>query len=135
MRNEPLIGLGLAKDGAMEVPSDPDRVGWFTGGGRPGGPGPTVLAGHVDSRTGPAVFYKLTSLKPGDRVTVTRGDGQKVIYRVTRTQDVPKDTFPTEAVFGASAGDELRLITCTGQWDRVNQTHLDNRVVWAQAVS
>ncbi len=33
---EPLIDLGIAPDGGMEVPADFDDVGWFTGGGRPG---------------------------------------------------------------------------------------------------
>lgn len=132
---EELIDLGLSFDGTLEVPADPDRVGWFSGGGRPGGPGPTVLAGHVDSRTGPAVFARLTDLVRGDTVSVTTQDGRRIDYRVTRAEDVPKDTFPTEAVFGSTPGDELRLITCTGDWDRVNRTHLDNRVVWAEAVT
>jgi len=130
---EPLIGLGLASDGSMEVPKSADEVGWFTGGGRPGGQGPTVIAGHVDSRTGPGIFYELTSLRVGDEVSVTGRDGRTIAYRVTKFQDVPKDAFPTELVFGASVEDELRLITCTGEWDQERRSHRDNRIVWAVA--
>lgn len=133
LQAEPLIGLGLATDGTMEVPKSAEDVGWFTGGGRPGGPGPTVIAGHVDSRTGPGVFYELTSLKVGDEVSVKRQDGRTMTYRVTKFQDVPKDAFPTEIVFGASSDDELRLITCTGEWDQTRRSHRDNRIVWAKA--
>ena len=115
------------------MPEDADRVGWFDGGGRPGGGGPTVLAGHVDSRTGPAVFYRLTDLVAGDQVVLTSDDGS-FAYTVTKTEDVPKDQFPTEAVFGSTPGDELRLITCTGTYDRARRSHRDNRVVHAVAV-
>lgn len=119
----------------MEVPSDPDRVGWFTGGGRPGGDGPTVVAGHVDSKEGPAVFAGLTRLKVGDEVHLDDQDGRRVTYRVDRATDYPKGTFPTEEVFGATADDTVRLITCTGEWDSVASQYTDNRVVYASAVS
>lgn len=132
--DEQLIGLGLAADGTLEVPDDPDRVGWFIGGGRPGGTGPTVLAGHVDSTTGPAVFARLTELRVSDTVVVSSADGRSTRYRVTRAIDVPKAQFPTEAVFGASPTDELRLITCTGVWDRGARSLRDNRVVFAVPV-
>lgn len=133
--DERLIGLGLAPDGAMEVPEDPARAGWFTGGGRPGGPGPTVVAGHVDSTDGPAVFGDLTALSAGDEVHLEDAKGTRVTYRVDRATDYPKGTFPTEQVFGATADDELRLITCTGEWDSVASQYTDNRVVYASAVT
>lgn len=133
--DEPLVDLGIAADGVMEVPTDADEVGWFTGGGRPGGFGPTVLAGHVDSDEGPAVFFRLTELVEGDEVIVASTDGTQVRYRVDRVIDVPKGEFPTGDVFGATPGDELRLITCTGAWDSLAQSYEDNRVVFASAVT
>lgn len=131
--DEQLIDLGLAADGGMEVPQDPSRVGWFTWGGRPGGPGPTVVAGHVDSDLGPAVFFRLTELQPGDEVQVHSADGQAVTYVVDHAADYPKGEFPTEEVFGATASDQLRLITCTGSWDSLAASYSDNRVVYATA--
>ncbi|MEI4272291.1 class F sortase [Klenkia sp. LSe6-5] len=126
-----LIGLGVAADGTAEVPTDFDDVGWFTPGGRPGARGPTVLMGHVDSTAGPAVFYDLRDLAPGDTVQLTVADGSAATYTVTGTEQVAKDTFPTAAVFGATADDVLRLITCTGAFDAGARSYTDNLVVTA----
>lgn len=133
--DEQLIDLGLAASGELDVPSDPARVGWFTGGGRPGGRGPTVLVGHLDSASGPAVFADLPDLVTGDEVTVTAEDGTAVTYAVTRTEDFRQDDFPTEAVFGATPDDQLRLITCTGPYDREAGRYTENRVVFASPVA
>ncbi|MBB3158709.1 LPXTG-site transpeptidase (sortase) family protein [Microbacterium proteolyticum] len=130
--DEPLIELGIADDGGMEVPVDYDEVGWFSGGGRPGGNGPTVIAAHVDSPTGPAVFQALKNLAVGDVVEVYGEDGVAHLYRVTETADYPKSAFPTARVFGATARDELRLITCGGVFDRDAGSYVDNRVVYAE---
>ena len=130
---EPLIDLGIGADGKMEVPSDFDDVGWFTGGGKPGGRGPTVIAGHVDSVTAPAVFFRLHELAPGDEIAVTDIDGRVVTYVVTEVADFPKDDFPTARVFGATPADELRLITCGGFFDASSGHYEDNRVVFATA--
>ncbi|WAB80424.1 class F sortase [Microcella daejeonensis] len=128
----PLIDLGIEPDGTMEVPSDFDEVGWFTGGGRPGGSGPTVIAAHVDSPTGPAAFIDLDRVAVGDAVTVTDAEGTAHDYVVTRVEQYPKDAFPTAEVFGASARDELRLITCTGVFDPDAASYVDNLVVYAE---
>ncbi|GMA30111.1 class F sortase [Litorihabitans aurantiacus] len=133
--DEQMMELGIADDGKMEVPDDWDRVGWFTGGGRPGGRGPTVIAGHVDSPTGPAVFFRLTELEVGDRVEVDDADGTTHAYEVYRVENFLKDDYPTREVFGALATDELRLVTCTGEFDTRSQRHDQNRVVFARAIT
>lgn len=129
--NEPLIDLGLTADGGMEVPSDFDDVGWYTPGGRPGGHGPLVIAGHVDSPTGPAIFLRLRELDIGDTVDITDANGTVHTYRVTEVADYAKTAFPTVRVFGATAADELRLITCGGTFDASVGSYEDNRVVFA----
>lgn len=128
---EPLIDLGIGADGTMEVPADFADVGWFTGGGMPGGHGPLVIAGHVDSPRGPAVFVRLRDLVPGDTVDVTDVSGTVHRYAVVEVADYPKSAFPTARVFGASREDELRLITCGGVFDRSIGHYEDNRVVYA----
>ncbi|WP_288908763.1 class F sortase [uncultured Microbacterium sp.] len=128
----PLIDLGIGDAGVMEVPADYDDVGWFTGGGRPGGYGPTVIAAHVDSPTGPAAFIRLRELAPGDEVEVTDETGVAHRYTVTEVADYPKADFPTARVFGATATDELRLITCGGVFDPAAASYEDNRVVFAE---
>jgi len=47
---------------------------------------------------------------------------------------VPKDEFPTFAVFGATADDVLRLVTCAGDFDRGARSYVDNLVVHASRV-
>lgn len=129
--SEELIDLGITEGGSLEVPEDPDRVGWFTGGGRPGGVGPTVIVGHVDSTDGPAVFARLPELRPGDEVVVDSADGVRTTYVVDEARDVPQQPFPTEEVFGVTPEDTLRLITCTGPYDREVGRYTENRIVTA----
>ncbi|MFD1340042.1 class F sortase [Microbacterium lemovicicum] len=132
--DEPLIELGIAPDGSMEVPVDYDEVGWFTGGGRPGSTGPTVIAAHVDSPTGPAVFRHLADVSTGDVIEVHDSQQRTHLYRVTETQDYAKALFPTAQVFGATPRDELRVITRGGVFDRGTGHYLDNRVVFAERI-
>lgn len=129
----PLIGLGLAADGSMEVPTDFSEAGWLTTAAPPGERGNAVIAGHVDDRSGPAVFFRLRDLQPGDPVEVSRTDGVLVTYTVDRVERYPKDAFPTEEVFGPVPGSSLRLITCGGSFDPAVRSYRDNIVVYASA--
>lgn len=128
--DEVLVDLGLTESGAMEVPSDFGDVGWFTGGGRPGGLGPTVLAGHLDSKTGPAVFDRLPDIAVGESVMVFDDEGVAAGYRITSIGDYDKDDFPTADVFGALPTDEIRLITCSGDFDSTVGSYERNVVVF-----
>jgi len=131
---ENLIPLGIQANGEMEVPVDYDDVGWFTGGGKPGGFGPTVIAGHVDSRSGPAVFFRLGEMVVGDRFTLTGADGTDYEYEVYKAESYKKAEFPTVAVFGATTVDEVRLITCGGEYNTAIGRYVDNLVVYAKRV-
>jgi sortase (surface protein transpeptidase) len=116
----------------MEVPDDFGRAGWFAEGPAPGQPGPAVIAGHVDSNTGPAVFYRLRDLRPGDQLAVTRADGSRLRFVVEVARSFPKTGFPTDAVFGPTPAAELRLVTCAGTFDRARGSYRDNLVVFAR---
>jgi hypothetical protein len=129
--SSPLVRLGLNRDRTMEVPGDFQAAGWFTGGPQPGQLGPAVIAGHVDSRTGPAVFYRLRELRPGDQVRVELADGTALRFVVERARSYPKAGFPTGAVFGPVPSAALRLVTCTGDFDRARGSYRDNLVVFA----
>lgn len=125
--------LALAESGELESPVDPDRAGWYADGPAPGDLGPAVIAGHVDSRDGPAVFYRLATMSEGDRIVVARADGSTVAFRVESVASYPKDQFPTTGVYGATPEPTLRLITCGGVFDRGARSYEDNVVVFAVA--
>lgn len=127
----PLISLGLNPDNTLEVPADFSVAGWYRYRPVPGEPGPAVIAGHVDSRVGPAVFYRLKELPPGAIVEVDRSDGSTAVFTVTGTEEHDKDAFPTERVYGPTAGAELRVITCGGTFDWSTRHYNDNIIVFA----
>jgi hypothetical protein len=129
-----VIDLGLQDDGTMEVPSDFAQTGWFDRGPKPGRVGPAVIAGHVDDRSGPAVFYDLEKLEPGDEIEIHGEDGEVVTFVVRETQQHPKDDFPTEDVYAGTPGPELRLITCSGEFDQGERSYRDNTIVFAERI-
>ena len=130
-----LITLGLTASGALQVPSSTAVAGWYTGSPKPGAIGSAIIVGHIDSLTGPGVFYRLAELRPGDKVYVERADGTLVEFRVTSTQTYLKDRFPTQAVYGPTPDPELRLITCGGAFDYATGHYLSNIVVYATEVT
>ncbi|HVE99281.1 MAG TPA: class F sortase [Mycobacteriales bacterium] len=125
--------LGKAKDGTLQVPADFDLTGWYAAGPAPGEPGAAVVVGHVDSYTGPAVFFRLRRLRPGDRIDVRRTDGSVVQFTVQFTATYAKDSFPTGLVYQRTDEPTLRLVTCGGPFDRRAKSYRDNVVVFASA--
>jgi Sortase domain len=127
----PLVRLGLGADGRMQAPGDFQAAGWFTGATQPGQLGPAVIAGHVDSRTGPAVFYRLHDLRPGDLVRVVRADRRVVRFVVESLARFPKPALPADRLYGPTTAPALRMITCTGTFDHRRRSYRDNLLVSA----
>lgn len=126
-----LVNLGIASDGTLDVPRNFQQAGWLATGPAPGQPGPAIIAGHVDSTTGPAVFWRLRDLRIGDAIQVQLADGTVVRFTVNLLQQYAKSRFPTAAVYGPAPGPVLRLITCGGSFDRAVGHYRDNVVVYA----
>jgi Sortase domain len=126
-----LVPRGLSPDSTLDVPQDWGVTGWFEGGPFPGDPGPAVVVGHVDSTSGPAVFYRLRELRRGDVIVVWRKGGLRSSFRVESLKWFPKSSFPTKLVYGAVAAPALRLITCGGAFDQGTGHYVDNLVVFA----
>ncbi|MFI0717655.1 class F sortase [Streptomyces sp. NPDC021224] len=131
----PVLRLGLAPDGTLQVPSvaQADRIGWYDGGVTPGERGPAVLVGHFDTVEGPAVLAGVAKIHPGATITVTRADGTSAVFTVRALQQVSKTRFPTARVYGDTAGAELRVITCGGPL--VSGHHPDNIIIYATLTS
>jgi LPXTG-site transpeptidase (sortase) family protein len=128
----PIINLGLNKNGTLQVPSTTTVAGWYTGSPRPGATGSAVIAGHVDSYTGPGVFFWLKKMRPGERIYVRRADGTLAVFTVTAVRIFIKSNFPTALVYGPVPDAELRLITCGGTFDYASRSYLSNVVVYAR---
>ena len=128
----PLELLHLLADGSLDPPKAWADAGWYADGTRPGDVGPAVIAGHIDSRSGPAVFYKLDNVRVGAVVEVLQG-GRWLPFRVTSVGRYPKNAFPSAQVYGPTPDAQLRLITCGGEFDRAHSSYLDNTVVYAVA--
>lgn len=126
-----VVELGIADDGTIEVPTDAGLAGWLDTTPTPGRLGPAVVAGHVDSTSGPGVFADLDDLEPGDTVTVTRRDGSTASFTVDGLRTYPRDGFPTADVYGPVPAPALRLVTCGGRYDAADGGYQDNVVVYA----
>jgi hypothetical protein len=123
--------LGLLPDHTLRPPSHWDEAGWYADGVRPGDPGPAVIAGHVDSVSGPAVFYRLRDARPGELAFVRLRTGRTLTFVIDVVRAYPKNQFPSAAVYGPTALPELRLVTCTGDFNYSAHSYVDNLVVTA----
>jgi len=131
-----LLAVAVKTDGSISVPSvhTPMQAAWYKLSPVPGDVGPAVVLGHVDGDKKPGIFFRLKDLVPGDEVDIDRSDGRKLKFVVDRVTQVPKDTFPRDAVYGNSAKPELRLITCGGAFDHAEHSYRDNIVVYANLI-
>lgn len=127
----PLVDLDIDAAGVLEPPATADVAGWHTAGTVPGEIGPAVVAGHVDSRSGPGIFIDVATLRPGDTVEIERADGEVVTFTVRSVDTVDKQEFPTTAVYGPTPVPELRLITCGGFFDAADGHYTANVIVRA----
>lgn len=123
--------LGLNDDRTIEVPDTYTKVGWYEFGATPGEVGTASVLGHVDSYAGPAVFWPLRHLVEGDIIEVDRADGTTAVFEVTDAKMYNQDDFPTEEVYAHTEYPSLRLITCTGTYDRGSQRYSHNLVIYA----
>jgi hypothetical protein len=130
----PLIRLGLNKDGTAEVPKGFADAGWFEPGPEPGVRGAAVILGHVDSKSGPGVFYRLPALRRGDRIKIVLGNRKSLQFVVTGMIEAPKNRFPTKLVYRKTPGPTLRLVTCGGAFNTATGHYVDNYIVFAWLV-
>ncbi|MER6223540.1 class F sortase [Streptomyces sp. 900105755] len=131
----PVVARGLDEDGGVDPPpfDQPGVVGWYGSGTDPGAAGTAVLVGHVDTETRPAVFYKISAMRPGETIRVVRADNTVAEFTVDDVRVLPRDHFDAQQAYGPrqSGRAELRLITCGGTFDRTTHRYTANVVVSA----
>jgi hypothetical protein len=129
----PFTKLTIGSDGRLQAPPEDNSnlAGWYADGPTPGERGSAIVAGHVDTKTGPAVFFLLTLLKPGQAVDITRADGSVAHFTIDSVEVFAKNDFPDQRVYGETPDAQLRIITCGGTFDHAKQDYKDNVVVFA----
>jgi sortase (surface protein transpeptidase) len=126
-----LVRLGVTATGVPQVPASIAVAGWYTFSPRPGATGSAVIAGHIDSVSGPGVFFRLRKLRPGELVYVQRRHARMAVFKVTAVQTFLKSRFPTAAVYDPVPNAQLRLVTCGGTFDPATHHYLSNVIVFA----
>lgn len=129
----PMEYVGLDSEERMDIPKDPDNVAWYKYGVPPGETGNAVLAGHLDWYDGPAVFYRLQQLAPGDELKVVDAESREHQFLVTRKVIYENDDFPVEEVFGPADSPRLNLITCDGVFNQTTRNYSHRVVIYAEA--
>jgi sortase family protein len=130
----PVVALGLNPDGTMQTPESVSVAGWYRPWREPGERGAAVITGHVDSVSGPGVFYRLRDLRRDDLIRIKRADGSVVAFRIEGLERWPKVEFPTQRVFRPTRISTLRLVTCSGNFDTSTGHYVDNTIVYAARV-
>lgn len=125
-----IIPVGLQKNGAMEVPEDVMKIGWYKKGSRPGEDGNVVLAGHVDNYLGKGVFFDLKDVSIDDEVVISNQENT-LLYKIVKIESYPYDDGPIEEIFGFTSQKRLQLITCTGWFNPLTKNHEERLVVTA----
>ncbi|MDP9846857.1 class F sortase [Streptosporangium lutulentum] len=129
----PLMALGVDAKKEIQTPplSKPNQAGWYKNGPIPGQQGPSVVLGHVNTRSGAAVFSRLKEIKRGDKIKVSRSDGNIAEFTVDGVEQVSKTAFPAKRVYGNTGEATLRLITCGGVYNAKTHHYTDNIIVYA----
>lgn len=129
--------VGRLPNGAMDVPKVPENVAWFTESALPGQPAgrTSVIAGHLDSPLGPAVFFDLRKLVPGDELAVTYANGDRYVFTVTKKERYVHDLVPADRIFGSTPDPVMNLITCDGAWDNGQANYQQRLVIYTKLKS
>lgn len=128
----PVVPVGILENGQMDVPQSSDIVGILSPGPLPGEIGTAIMAGHVDSQTGPAIFYPLKKIKTGDPVLISNEEGQSLVFKVISVESYITSEAPLDKIFGDTDQSRLNLITCTGKYNRKLGTHEKRLVVFTR---
>jgi LPXTG-site transpeptidase (sortase) family protein len=133
----PVVEKGVDAAGVMEAPDNAYDVAWYDFSAHPGfGTGNAVFAGHVDYvRVGPAVFWNLKDLNPGDIVRVRLADGTEYRYAVTFKNQFDVATAPVDDIVGQNTPTEmLTMITCGGTFNSATHQYDKRLVVRAERI-
>ena len=126
-----IVSVRTTAEGELVAPDDDTKAGWYVGSPTPGELGPAIITGHVDNYLGPAVFFNLRDMEPGQVIEVERADGTTATFEVNTIQEFTQNNFPTDQVYGNIDHAGLRLITCSGTYSPLTTHYSHNIVIFA----
>lgn len=132
-----ILPVGVNTDNSMQAPANVFDTGWYTGSSEPGELGAVAIDGHSSGATKLGAFGKLGDLEKGDTITIEKGDGTKIQYKVVAKETVDKDKVDMRK-FLLPHGDALKganFITCSGDWTDDNSTMKQRTVIYTEQVS
>lgn len=131
-----VISVGTLASGEVGTPGNIYDVGWYNQSGLPGSGGRILIDGHSGGPTQSGVFKKLPMLDTGDIITIEKGNGDILDYRITENYAVEVSDANNEMrkVFKSTGTETLILITCTGKWDNDDETFDSRQFVYAELI-
>lgn len=129
----PIEPVGLAPDGAMDVPEGPEQVAWFAPGQRPGENGSAVITGHSGWIDGiPSVFDHLHRIQEGDTLQVVDDQGTTTSFVVREHRSYDPNADATDVFRSHDGNARLNLVTCDGPWSRLQKSYTKRLVVFTE---
>jgi hypothetical protein len=108
-----------APDRVLDIPANPEVVGWWRDGvGVGASQGTVVLAVHLDSRrygTGP--YAAVDGLTTGAPMTLRDGQGRSQSFTVVSVDRYRKTALPYERIFRQKGASRVVLVTCGGEYN------------------
>ncbi len=126
--------VGLTENKAMDVPKEKLNVAWYELGAKPGEVGSAVITGHFDWYDGPAVFFNLDKLEPGDEIEVVAREDEVLRFLVTEKTFYTNEDFPIDLVFARKDKKRLNLITCDGVFNRQTNEYDEKLVIFSELI-
>ncbi|PYG01931.1 Sortase family protein [Georgenia satyanarayanai] len=129
-----IVPVGVLPSGALQLPEDPARVGWWAAGSMPGqADGTVVLAGHMDGLRRSGAMSALLGVASGDVVALEDSRGRVHEYRVVQRSTTPQENL-SPSLFATDGPPRLVLVTCGGTYDERTGRYSENIVVVAEPV-
>jgi len=129
--------MGINSVGAIAAPVNIHDSGWYINSSKPGALGAVFIDGHASGATRKGLFAYVDTLKNGNEVSIERGDGQVLRYKVVHIETVAKGSVDMKKVLRTYGGakEGLNLMTCTGKWIENERTYDKRAIVYTERIS
>ena len=128
-----VLQVGVDNNNQIMTPKNIYDAAWYNGSSKPGEMGAAIIDGHYVGPTANGIFSKLAKLKTGSLISIERGDGKMLNFRVVKNETVPLDKVDMSKMLVSSDTSRpgLNIITCSGDFDPKTFEFADRTLVYA----